>query len=498
MIEPLDRSRRDSTLFQFTTRRLRDFIDPNHLLIRIDRQLDFAKLVAPLADCYCPDFGRPAIHPEVMVRALLIGSVYNIASFRRLCSAISENLAYRWFCFLTIDDPVFDHSSISHFIDRIGRDGFATIFEGLNEELFRLGMLSPEMYADASLVKANASSFEMVPSGMTVAEFQELAVEENGLFVLTETSVGDDGVENEEVRHFQDPKGRLPLNPVDTDARWRTSSPKRPAELCYQDNVIVDLGGFIVARGVTHASQGEWKAIPQLLEQLPIHPVSLTMDTGYSAGELRQLLEDRGIKAYIPLRPIQKDSVVGPGGFIYHGDWLVCPQGKELHRRGYNQKEQRYMYTARREDCQACPIRNDCLPPRQKRRYVSLTRYYPMTLLARERNQTSEYRRERVRRQTIAEGAFASLDRLGWARTRLRGLWKVNCEGYLASFAHNVLKMVRKLGRGVGPPDPLPPADAIASGAEQVMAGGLAGAVAPLHCLVHLSCWVLCSKLALR
>ena len=75
-----------------------------------------------------------------------------------------------------------------------------------------------------------------------------------------------------------------------------------------------------------------------------------------------------------------------------------------------------------------------------------------MTLLARERNQTSEYRRERVRRQTIAEGAFASLDRLGWDRTRLRGLWKVDCEGYMASFAHNVLKMVRKLGAGTDPP----------------------------------------------
>ena len=137
------------------------------------------------------------------MRALLIGSVYSIASFRRLCSAISEHLAYRWFCFLTRDDPVFDHSSISHFIDRIGRDGFAAIFEGLNDELIRLRMLSPEMYADASLVKANASSFEMVPSRMTVAEFQELAVEENGLFVLTETSVGDDGVENEEVRHLE-------------------------------------------------------------------------------------------------------------------------------------------------------------------------------------------------------------------------------------------------------------------------------------------------------
>ena len=72
------------------------------------------------------------------MKALLIYSLYNIASFRRLCLAISKNIAHRWFCFLPIDDPVFDHSSISHFIDRIGRDGFAAIFDGLNDELLRL------------------------------------------------------------------------------------------------------------------------------------------------------------------------------------------------------------------------------------------------------------------------------------------------------------------------------------------------------------------------
>ena len=181
MIAPLDRSGRDSTRSQFTTRQLRDFIDPNHLLIRIDERLDFAKLVAPLEDCYCPDFGRPAIHPEVMVRALLICSLYNIASFRRLCSAISENIAYRWFCFLTIDDPVFDHSSISHFTDRVGRGGFAAIFDGLNDEVLRLGLWSPEMYVDSSLVKANVNSHDLSPSGMTVEEFKEQAVQINGL-----------------------------------------------------------------------------------------------------------------------------------------------------------------------------------------------------------------------------------------------------------------------------------------------------------------------------
>ena len=63
MIEPLDRSRRDSSLFQLTSKQLRDFIDPNHPLIRIDEQLDFAKLVGPLEKYSRPEFGRPAIHP---------------------------------------------------------------------------------------------------------------------------------------------------------------------------------------------------------------------------------------------------------------------------------------------------------------------------------------------------------------------------------------------------------------------------------------------------
>ena len=465
MIEPLDRSRRDSTLFQFTTRQLRDFIDPNHLLIKIDEQLDFAKLVEPLEYCYCPDFGRPAIHPEVMLRALLICSLYNIASFRRLCSAISENLAYRRFCFLTIDDPVFDHSSISHFIDRVGRDGFAAVFDGLNDELLRLGMLSPEMYVDASLVKANVSGYGLEPSGLTVAEFKEQAIEENGLFVLTETTVNDDGVKQDEVRYFQSPEGRMPLNPVDTDARWKTTRTGKAAGLQYQENAIVDLGGFILSRGVTHASERESKSVAGLLEGLPLSPVSLAGDTGYSDGRLRHLLEERNITAYIPIHTKQENSMVTKGDFVYHGDHLTCPQGKVLRRAAFQQRTATYQYVARTRDCQACPIKESCLPPRQRRRFFTLTMYHPVYLRARERNRTAAYRRERRRRQTIVEGIFASLDRLGWEKSRLRGLWKVDCEGYMAALAHNVLKMVRKLGRGVGLPGPMIPADSIAANA---------------------------------
>ena len=84
MLEPLDRSRRNPTLFQFTPKQLRDFIGPKRLLVRIDEQLDFGKLTAPLEEAYSADIGRPAIHPQLMVRTLLICSPYDVASFRRL------------------------------------------------------------------------------------------------------------------------------------------------------------------------------------------------------------------------------------------------------------------------------------------------------------------------------------------------------------------------------------------------------------------------------
>jgi len=54
MVKLLDRYRRDSTLFQFTAKRLRDFIDPAYLLIQIDERGDFAKLVQPTEVNYPP------------------------------------------------------------------------------------------------------------------------------------------------------------------------------------------------------------------------------------------------------------------------------------------------------------------------------------------------------------------------------------------------------------------------------------------------------------
>ena len=83
---------------------------------------------------------------------------------------------------------------------------------------------------------------------------------------------------------------------------------------------------------------------------------------------------------------------------------------------------------------------------------MSVSMYYPLFLKAKERNRSEAYKREMLTRKTTAEGVFASQDRLGWARSRLRGLQKVDCEGYISSLAHNLKKAVRRLGNFAGPP----------------------------------------------
>ena len=75
--------------------------------------------------------------------------------------------------------------------------------------------------------------------------------------------------------------------------------------------------------------------------------------------------------------------------------------------------------------------------------------------------------------------------------------WKVDCDGYMAAVAHNMLKMVRKLGRRIGPPDSaLPDAPAVAS-AELAMANAATMFAASPRCFARKNCFIVDPKPAL-
>src|SRR5210317_1221695 len=138
---------------------LDDVVPQDHLLRHIDRFLDLSDLRQHL-EPYYSHTGRPSVDPELMIRMLLIGYCLGIRSERRLCEEVKLNLAYRWFCRLSIEDPVPDHSTFSK--NRHGRfreaETLRFVFERVLQSCIDAGLVGGEGFAvDASVVKADAS-----------------------------------------------------------------------------------------------------------------------------------------------------------------------------------------------------------------------------------------------------------------------------------------------------------------------------------------------------
>ena len=215
--------------------------------------------MAPLEGKYARYSGRPAIHPEVMIRALLD------------LVPVQHHLLSDGWCMQYRKTSPLDGSALwgsttrslttprsGVFIERIGRDGFAQVFKRFNQELLRMGMLSKQLYVDSSLVRANLALHNLYPSGLTIEQFQAKAIAENGLFVLEEEKGEDDvGKPSDGTyrqlsrRYFQDAKGRVQLSPVDLSARRRPLWRRRSSHmLSYEDNIAVDGNGFILLASV--------------------------------------------------------------------------------------------------------------------------------------------------------------------------------------------------------------------------------------------------------
>jgi hypothetical protein len=66
-----------------------------------------------------PDWGRPSIAPEKLLRALLLQLLYSIRSERLLMEQLEYNLLFRWFVGLNVDEPVWVATVFSKNRDRL-------------------------------------------------------------------------------------------------------------------------------------------------------------------------------------------------------------------------------------------------------------------------------------------------------------------------------------------------------------------------------------------
>src|SRR5437764_1213329 len=287
---------RSEALFYYF--RLEDQVPETHLLRLIEKHISFAFVREKLKASYS-DTGRPSLDPELLLRILLIGYLYGIASERKLVEELRMHLAWRWFTGLGFDQEIPHHSTFSK--NRHGRFQESKLFEQLFEQIVRqcveVGLVQGQhLSVDGSFVEASSAKESRIPRQQLAEAAQVNQTVRQYLVELEQQNPTEEPV------HEQD---KVPTtDPESTYATKRGT----PARLGYYDNYLVAThSGVIVGVQATAARMSqETVAAQDMLTRFSAwqggEPWSVAADATYGNGEFLQWLLDRGITPYMRTR----------------------------------------------------------------------------------------------------------------------------------------------------------------------------------------------------
>jgi IS5 family transposase len=390
----------------------------------------------------------------LMIRMLILGYVFAIRSERLLCREVQVNLAYRWFCGLSIEDKIPDHSAFSRARNERFRDSdiFRRVFERVVEACIAAGLVGGEGFAvDASLIVADANKQRSIPGKdwdkKRGAETASRAVKEY-LATLDDAAFG---AASDVAPKF--------VSPSDPAAQW-TGAMRGPAFFAYADNYLVDVKFGIImdveaTRAIRQAEVGAAKTmIERTEERFGLKPERLVADTAYgSAANLNWLVNDKQIAPHIPVidKSNRNDGTLSRDDFTFdkNRNVYVCPKGKLLTTTGRIVNVEQLLYRASKLDCDACSFKMRCCP-KEPARKIPRSIHEDARDVARAFAKTEAFERSCRERKRV-EMLFAHLKRiLRLGRLRLRGPRGAQDEFTLAAVAQNL----RRLGKFVARPPP--------------------------------------------
>jgi transposase len=151
---------------------IENLVPQDHILRKIDKNIDFSFIRELTKDLYCHDNGRPAIDPVILFKILFIGYLFGIRSERQLIRDIEVNIAYRWFLGYSLTEKIPSHSTIS--MNRITRFKGTGIYQKIFDEIV-LQAISHKLvdgkilYTDSTHLKANANKRKLVSQEVEVS-----------------------------------------------------------------------------------------------------------------------------------------------------------------------------------------------------------------------------------------------------------------------------------------------------------------------------------------
>jgi transposase len=234
------------------------------------------------------DVGRPSIPPEQLLRALVVQVLYSVRSEPLLMETIDYSILFRWFVGLSLDEPIWSHSTFSKNRDRLLRgDIAAAFFDAVATQARTAGLLSDEHFTvDGTQLEAWASAKSFRPRDTPSAD----PPDDPG-----NPTIDFRGERRSNATHE---------STTDPDAQLAKREPGQKSVLAYAGHVLLDNRYGLVVNACATAATGtaERDAALLLLRPLARAGATLGADKGYDVRGFVAQVRALGVTPHVAVK----------------------------------------------------------------------------------------------------------------------------------------------------------------------------------------------------
>ena len=130
-------------------------IPEDHILFRINKQIDFSFVNEACRDLYSKKQGRPVKNlPETMFRSAIVQYLMDYSD-REMEQAARYHLVIKWFIGISVEDSSYDHSALGDFRNRLGEERWKKLFFMILKQIEDAGFAKGNQYVDATHIISN-------------------------------------------------------------------------------------------------------------------------------------------------------------------------------------------------------------------------------------------------------------------------------------------------------------------------------------------------------
>ena len=121
--------------------------------------------LSPTFEAMYSQTGRPSIPPERLLKGELLIALFSVRGHRLFCEMLDYHILFRWFLDMSLDEPVFDHSTFSQNSERVlAHEAAQQFFDAVVGYARGEGLLADEHFTvDGTLIEAWASLKSVKP-----------------------------------------------------------------------------------------------------------------------------------------------------------------------------------------------------------------------------------------------------------------------------------------------------------------------------------------------